>query len=463
MIGLRTAVIPLALCLGGARAFDDGLGWHQPQETVGNLAKIGGVAPLATAAPDAKLLFKRGTNTCGYIDGDASQAVTCRADLGAECLYESGASAIGCCATTSCDIWTACLPRTSSDATSTADMDRTRYCSNTASPHCAVYLWKDPKWTGYTMAICDSVSTTYSFFPSPQAIADGETTTTSRRRSSSSSSTTTSSSSTTTKVGPTSTTAEPGGGGAPVGAIVGGVIGGVAVLALLGVGLFFILRRLKQNNNVPPVAPVPQQMAAAPPGPQGPPQYPYSPDPNMKPQMYSGVPSSVPSMYGPPPGQMPPPGPDGQNPGGFYYNQLPHQDPRMSMASATPISPTSYGPSVAGATIAGAGVGVAAGYAAGQAAYPGQSPVPGGQEFHTPDQAYAAHNVPYQPPQQEPSPPLPQQAQTPPVVQAYQPPPAQGGYAQDPYAQGGYGPKPGAAAPVELPTARPDGELRELA
>ena len=71
MVGLRTVAIPLALTLGGAKAFDDGLGWHQPQQTDGNLAKIGGIAPLATAAPDPKHLFKRGTNTCGYVNGEA--------------------------------------------------------------------------------------------------------------------------------------------------------------------------------------------------------------------------------------------------------------------------------------------------------------------------------------------------------------------------------------------------------
>jgi hypothetical protein len=37
------------------------------------------------------------------------------------------------------------------------------------------------------------------------------------------------------------------GGGAPVGAIVGGAVGGVGALALIGFGIFFILRRNKQN------------------------------------------------------------------------------------------------------------------------------------------------------------------------------------------------------------------------
>lgn len=53
--------------------------------------------------------------------------VTCRSDLGAECLYDDTASAIGCCATEDCNIWTACLDYTDSDKASTADMDRTRW------------------------------------------------------------------------------------------------------------------------------------------------------------------------------------------------------------------------------------------------------------------------------------------------------------------------------------------------
>lgn len=433
MIGLRTAIVPLALSLGAAEAFQPGFAWHPARETDGNLAKIDAVVPLATAAPEPKHLFKRGTATCGYIEGDPLQAVTCRADLGAECLYDSRASAIGCCATTSCDIWTACIPRTDSSRTLTADMDRTRYCSNAASPHCAVYLWKDPTWTGYTMAICDSVSTTYSFYPSPLAAVDDTTTTPPRR---SSSSTTISSSSSTSPFRTTSTTPSDNGGGTPVGAIVGGVIGGIAVLVLLGVGLFFILRRKRQNNNVPPVAP--QPMVAAPPGPGQAPPY-YSPDPNMNNQMYAGAPSNVPSMYGPPPGQMPPMGPDGTTPPGGFYYAPPPQDNRVSMATTTPISPTSYSPSIAVTPLANQPGG-----------HPGQSPIPAAREFNSPDQAFAAQNAQFQPPQQQPS-PVPYNPQTPPVVQAYVPPTVQGGY-----------PKQGGVAPVELPTTRPDGELREL-
>jgi hypothetical protein len=96
-------------------------------------------------------LEKRGTRTCGYREGSPGMdftnypllpllipaILTCQrpADLaytcvnsGSGCLYDESASAIGCCATTAaCNIYTACLPRASSAAASTANLDRTRY------------------------------------------------------------------------------------------------------------------------------------------------------------------------------------------------------------------------------------------------------------------------------------------------------------------------------------------------
>lgn len=72
VMGLRTAIVPLALYLGGAAAFNADFAWHEARQTDGDLAKMAGIVPLATAAPEPGLLQKRGTNTCGFIDGDAS-------------------------------------------------------------------------------------------------------------------------------------------------------------------------------------------------------------------------------------------------------------------------------------------------------------------------------------------------------------------------------------------------------
>lgn len=61
-----------------------------------------------------------------WLTRGTANAVTCEAE-DSECLYESDASAVGCCATTNCDIWTACLDSTESDIWETADIERTRY------------------------------------------------------------------------------------------------------------------------------------------------------------------------------------------------------------------------------------------------------------------------------------------------------------------------------------------------
>ena len=45
----------------------------------------------------------------------------------AQCLSNAAASAVGCCYTTDCNIYTACLPHSLSGATTALDMDRTLY------------------------------------------------------------------------------------------------------------------------------------------------------------------------------------------------------------------------------------------------------------------------------------------------------------------------------------------------
>ncbi|SPO02205.1 uncharacterized protein DNG_04878 [Cephalotrichum gorgonifer] len=441
------AIAPLALYLGGAAA-SEVLASTVARETLGDLMKaVNAVAPAPTnAPPPSGLLAKRGTNTCGFIDADADAGVTCNASLGAECLYDPTASAVGCCATTNCNIWTACIDNTDSAKTSTADMDRTRYCSNTASPLCAIYAYQDSNWDGYTMHLCDSVRTTYSFFFTPSGgrtdsastsefVLNIDTTT-----SSSSTRTTSSGSRTTTSTG--SDRSNDGGnnddedkGGAPVGAIVGGVIGGVALIAIIGVAAFFLLRRRKNAAAVAPQQPpmAPAQYPNQPP--PGPPQY-GAPPPGSQ-QMYSGVPSTygppppqgspgneqqqmysgVPSMYGPPPGMAPP----GQQPG--YYGA----DGGMAKGAMSPMTPntqfsdpSAYNPSNAGTTPLGM-------------VSNSTSPQPG--------QGYVA------PPPAGFVPGYVQNGQ--PQHQAYVPPPQQQPHQQN--------------APVELSTQKPDGQLQELA
>lgn len=153
------------------------------------------------------------------------------------------------------------------------------------------------------------------------------------------------------------------------------------------------------------------------------PQYPNQPGPQNQ-QMYSGVPS----MYMPPPGapqqgylQPGAPGAPGLGETGAPMGYYPPQDNRGSMKPpASPLSPNSqfstepsmYNPSVAG-----------------------------GMPVVAPPSSTS-------PPQGAPTPPN----------QGPTPPPGYGG-APAGYPQQGHG----YAGAVELPTGRPDGELRELA
>lgn len=194
-----------------------------------------------------------------------------------------------------------------------------------------------------------------------------------------------------------------------------------AALGLVGLAAFLLLRRRKnkdtptaqplmgpgQYQNQPPMAGA-QYPNQPPPGVAGDPNQMYSPgDPN---QMYSGVPS----MYMPPPGQpgLAPPGVAG----GYYgpqHEQSMAKAPLSPMSTTqsqfTPTDPSQYNPSVA----------------AGTPVAPPHSTSPPAGAGHTP------------------------------------PPPMYGAaYAQSGQQQQQQHSQNGA---VELPTGRPDGELRELA
>lgn len=137
----------------------------------------------------------------------------------------------------------------------------------------------------------------------------------------------------------------------PIGAIVGGVVGGVAVLAILGLAIFCILRKKKKENATAPPPPAPQQqpevsqLQNVPPPDQGKPptgQPPPSPQ-SFAPTSPSGTayPSGVPPSFVPTspsnagyPSGVPP---------GFqgYPQQGAPYDPRMSAYGQSPYSPQS--------------------------------------------------------------------------------------------------------------------------
>ncbi len=109
-----------------------------------------------------------------------------------------------------------------------------RYPSgSTQYPHCIQYTFPDA--AGYTLWDCAVARGTGTMFLSP----------TSSSTTSSTTSTTSSASSTTTIVVPTPT---PSSSSTDVGAIVGGVVGGVAGIALIGLGIWFFMRRSNKKK-----------------------------------------------------------------------------------------------------------------------------------------------------------------------------------------------------------------------
>lgn len=136
--------------------------------------------------PHARALFQRqsGENTCGFV-GDERVPFTCSAEWGAECRVNSDARAIGCCLSTACNIWTACLPYTSSRLASNRDTDRTMYwyalpaCSHSFlpvpltspvsssdldEPECATLVYADGDYSGWTIPLCAATSVVLPIF-----------------------------------------------------------------------------------------------------------------------------------------------------------------------------------------------------------------------------------------------------------------------------------------------------------
>lgn len=239
----------------------------------------------------------------------------------------------------------------------------TSISSNSDYPSCAALAYADAAWSGYTIPTCDSVATTYLFYRTIAGITEsgggdgflGDATSsevtspppvpTTLETSASDDG---GSNSPATESPDSDQGAAPQEQSAPVGAIVGGVVGGVgecsswesclvarrahnilAVLALIALGAFLLIRKKNQSQPSPPMPPVnpayPNQMP--PPGMVGfPPADPhYS---MVKPPMGTGInpmqppASPMPLQSGSPPPlyqpampamqqQMPAPGPQG--------------------------------------------------------------------------------------------------------------------------------------------------------
>ncbi|KAK4098365.1 hypothetical protein N658DRAFT_221162 [Parathielavia hyrcaniae] len=407
--------------------------------------QLNALPPVVTARAVPMALQKRAVRTCGYVDGDESQSYAC-AHPDAECLRNTAASAVGCCGTTDCFIYTACIPSVSSAIARTINTERTRHCSDSRSPSCATLIYADPTNTylsGYTIPICARVETTYEIYWSPTDALSSTRSSTRRTTTASESEDTseeTSEETSSTTGGATgtratttaTTTSDPdppvAESSTPIGPIVGGVVGGVAALGLLGLAIFFLIRRKKKID----AASVPTNPAAgpAPPGfmpPPGQPGGPYShqpPPPNM-----AGMPHS-PGAFDPHYSMMmKPPGATGLDP---MQQQQQQQDFRAStLSGSTPGGSPSpvYHPQMQ--SIAAVTPSMMSTVMDGTPPPPhmGMAPPPQQQQ----QQQYAPYPGPPQMMQQQPPPPQQQQQQQ----------------------------YPGHGA-AELPTQRGDGQVHEL-
>ncbi|KXJ95102.1 hypothetical protein Micbo1qcDRAFT_156911 [Microdochium bolleyi] len=203
-----------------------------------------------------------GPNICGYISGtDSYYPLTCLA--GNTCT--NFGTYRGCCFGTACtqstQFYTECHDAT--EAVCSASVGpQTLCCTYTTSyPYCITHLWTTTASPGklYTQLNCDQQK-----FSGQYILAASPPTTTTESLASPSSSTRSIKASASTSSAPTvpdnsvaggGQNAQSNGGnnssGAPVEAIVGGVIGGVAVLAIIGFAVWYLIRR--RTNRAAPV------------------------------------------------------------------------------------------------------------------------------------------------------------------------------------------------------------------
>ncbi|CAK7216023.1 hypothetical protein SCUCBS95973_002664 [Sporothrix curviconia] len=264
-----------------------------------------GMTPKPTAPPELRrhlanrdtgtTVFYAPDNTCGFLSGSSENAYTCN-DVDAQCaiITLSKSGYIGCCDDGDCGgFHLSCVDSSqfysASDCDSSCASDTfTLKCTDSATPYCnsvSINGGASLKVYGY---FCNDVaiSTMQAILTTYSGETDGRSFSASLLNDVTFDSTVgqtetfgfgSTGTSTTTPV-PT-TTIPPGGGSstptptpAPAkkssntGAIAGGVVGGVAGLALIGLAIFFILRRQRKNSAMTPAAGAPGAPGAAAPG-----------------------------------------------------------------------------------------------------------------------------------------------------------------------------------------------------
>ncbi|GKT49958.1 uncharacterized protein ColSpa_10139 [Colletotrichum spaethianum] len=286
-------------------------------------------------------------NTCGYISGRAGAAYTC--GNSATCIFftasQNNPGRVACCDTEDCGARRTCYDAEQVSTSSLCDggclVDRfTLKCTNTVRPYCNTISFADNIFDYWCNTVDNSTpqaaSTTYAGQSarnfSPLALTGGTTSTTSIRSVGSTSTTTTTTDPVTPDPDPPSPVPEKS--STPIGAIVGGVVGGLALIALVALGIWFLIRKKKQTpKGQNPAMSQPQMNYAQPPQQGSPPPnvattntYSYY-DPKFAGQ--NGYPQSF--------GGTPPPPPQGEH-------QQPYYAGNMVPDRADTTSPGAVGP-----------------------------------------------------------------------------------------------------------------------
>ncbi|KAM0398637.1 hypothetical protein ACHAO7_004191 [Fusarium culmorum] len=241
-------------------------------------------------------------STCGFLSGSPGNAITCA--NGAQCSWELAHITAIVCGTAA---HLQCFDRDYALNTESCDdvCQENTYnllCTDRSAPYCGTYAYPSGirafKCSSRTMARFQSVSFTYNnqddrTFSTTTLVLDANTplnpTETDTSPTGNEEPTDTSNPNGSSEPKPTETTDTGGGGGGSktnVGAIVGGSIGGFLVLSLLVLGVLWVLRKNRRNENPPPVqqvqpAVVPQNNIPQTPGDSVPPMNQNYPKPGV--------------------------------------------------------------------------------------------------------------------------------------------------------------------------------------
>ncbi|KAL8349833.1 hypothetical protein RB598_005270 [Gaeumannomyces tritici] len=309
--GLALRVFPEAwLPLETGRSIPDPARGFTPKPTPPPSHPEFGFMELAKRQTKPVTGFTMSPNTCGYISSSrgkcalttrawlppgpvalisiffsnlsnlAAGALTC---INSDATCSSSGRYMGCCTSSSCtSVLTSCVPSSLASSCSRTATSGVLCCSVSSRGFCSVYLFSRSTATRSTLTlfVCATAAGTGTLLDFPvdytQTSTSRSTTSSTRTASPSRSSSTTRSR--TDRDSDAATCTPPPGGQSEqqqetqtaTGAIVGGVIGGVAVLALAGLAIFFLVRRARrkgasaQHSSLPPNAPPPSQPFMAP-------------------------------------------------------------------------------------------------------------------------------------------------------------------------------------------------------